>query len=272
MSKHISYRSAELLNSVNKQNQKFITVNDAVKILKDGNNSAVRRLLSDMAKRGLIFRLKRGLYNVVPYELETEEFFPDWNLTAKRIVHPEKYYIGFYSALNIHGLITQPSLVEQIVTQKQFIPKTLIIRNVKFEFITYNKEHFFGYDKFWINDYDKVFCSDIEKTIIDCLYKPGYASGIVEIIKVIHKVRETLNQEKLILYLEQFNSQAVLKRLGFILQYLDIFLILRKYLETKISSGYIQFDPSLPKKGKHFSKWKIFDNVGIESALNSIIT
>jgi len=71
---------------------------------------AVRKLLADMTKRGLILRIKDGLYNVIPYERNSEEYFPNWHLAAEAIMKPEGFYIGFYSALDIKGLITQPSL------------------------------------------------------------------------------------------------------------------------------------------------------------------
>ena len=85
------------------------------------------------------------------------------------------YYIGYYSALQILDLITQPSLKEQIVVSKQIRPSVLNIKNIPFQFIYHNENHFFGYRKTWIDSYNTVICSDIEKTIIDCLFNPGYA-------------------------------------------------------------------------------------------------
>jgi predicted transcriptional regulator of viral defense system len=38
---------------------------------------AVRKLLADMTKRGLNLRIKDGLYNVIPYERNSEEYFPN---------------------------------------------------------------------------------------------------------------------------------------------------------------------------------------------------
>ena len=125
-----------------------------------------------MVKRGLLLRIKDGLYNIIPYEKDTENYLPNWNLTAKAIVNPGNNYFGFYSALDIYGLITQPALTEQVVTEKQIVPKYRNLKNVKFEFITMGKR-FFGYNKTWIDDFSKVNCSELEKTILDCLYMPG---------------------------------------------------------------------------------------------------
>ncbi len=272
MKKHISYRSSELLNVLNKEQKQFFTISDAIKILPSSSYATVRRLLSDMTNRGLILRIKDGLYRVIPYEINSEEYFPNWHLAAEAIVQPLSYYIGFYSALDIHGLITQPSLTEQVVTEKQMIPKIKMVRDVKFEFITLNKKWFFGFEKTWIDDFNKIYCSDYEKTIIDCLYKPSYGGGITEIVKAIYRKSNEVDQNKLVSYLNRVDSQVVIKRLGFVLQHLGILESLRKEIKTKVSNSYAYLEPSLPKKGKHTSEWKIIDNSNIESVIKSIET
>lgn len=271
MKKHISYRSSELLGSLLQNGKEFFTLKEAQRILNNSDPAAVRRLLSDMTKRGLILRIKDGLYTVIPYEKNADTYFPNWHLTAEAIVQPQKYYIGFYSALDINGLITQPSLTEQVVTEKQVVPKYRKVKKVKFEFITLGKR-FFGYKKTWIDDFNKVYCSDLEKTILDCLYMPGKANGIAEIVKAIYRSINKINAETLLAYLNKFDSFAVYKRLGFILQNLDEQKDLRNEMIKQISGSYTQLDPSLPKQGKYNSEWKVIDNVGIDSALKSITT
>ncbi|MDR3611214.1 MAG: hypothetical protein P4L27_11670, partial [Ignavibacteriaceae bacterium] len=127
-------------------------------------------------------------------------------------------------------------------------------------------------EKTWIDDFTKVYCSDLEKTIIDCLYKPNSANGITEIIKAIYESRGKLNISKMLVYLEKFNAQAVYKRLGFLLQHLDLLQELRAEIQSKLTNSYILLDPSLPKNGKHYSQWSIIDNIGIDSAIKSILT
>lgn len=270
--KNISSRSSLLLKNLNESGKAFFSVNDAVESLGTNYSSSIFELLSAMAKRGLIMRIKDGLYHIIPYEKSSNEYFPNWHIAAEAMVQPLRYYIGFYSALDIHGLITQPSLVEQIVTEKQMIPKIKMVRDIKFEFITLNKKLFFGFEKTWIDDFNRVYCSDYEKTILDCLYKPSYGGGISEIVKAIYKIKDKIDQEKIIAYLNSINSQVVIKRLGFILQNLNILKTLRTELKPKVSNSYTYLDPSLPKEGKHSSEWKIIDNSNIESVIQTIET
>ena len=272
MNKSISYRSSELLDGLISRKKEFFTLKEASEILSGRDNTTVRKLLSDMTKRGVIIRIKEGLYHRIPYEQHPDQYVPNWHLTAEAIVWPKEYYIGFYSALDIHGLITQPSMVEQVVTHEQVKPKVQQVKNVRFEFITLSKNRFFGYKKHWIDDFHKVNCSDLEKTFLDCLYKPDYAGGITEITKALYKSREKLQSTKFQEYLEKFDTQVVYKRLGFIIGTLELFPELQKFITGKISSSYAPLDPSLDKHGNYNSKWGIIDNIDFKTVLDSIKT
>ncbi|MBL7110882.1 MAG: transcriptional regulator [Bacteroidales bacterium] len=272
MIKNISYRSSQLLNALIDQKKEFFTIKDALNILPEKNNATVRKLLSDMTKRGVIMRIKEGLYHRIPYEQRPDQYFPNWHLTAEAMVMPKEYYIGFYSALDIHGLITQPSLVEQVVTCEQVKPKAQQVKNVRFEFITLSKNRFFGFKKQWINDFHKVNYSDPEKTFLDCMYKPDYAGGVTELTKAIFKSKDKIDQDKLMSYLEKFDTQAVYKRLGFIINHLDLFPELQDFITGKISSSCAPLDPSFPKQGNYNSKWGIIDNIDFKTAIDSIKT
>jgi predicted transcriptional regulator of viral defense system len=257
---------------LSKRKQDFFTLKEAVEMLPDKDYATVRKLLSDMTKRGLIMRIKDGLYHRIPYEQQPDQYFPNWHLTAEAIAQPREYYIGFYSALDIHGLITQPSMTEQVVTWERVKPKTQQVKNVRFEFITLSKSRFFGYKKQWIDNFHKVNCSDLEKTFLDCLYKPDYAGGITEITQALYKSREKLQSARFQEYLEKFNIQAVYKRLGFIVNELGLFQELQDFITEKISSSYTPLDPSFDKHGRYNSKWGIIDNIGFGEVIEGLGT
>ena len=272
MNKNISYRSSELLERLISLKKEFFTLKEASEILSHKENATVRKLLSDMTKRGVIMRIKEGLYHRIPYEQHPDQYFPNWHLTAEAMMQTQEYYIGFYSALDIHDLITQPSMVEQVVTYEQVKPKVQHVKNTRFEFITLSKKRFFGYKKHWIDDFHKVYCSDPEKTFLDCFYKPEYAGGITEITKALHKSREKLQPARFQEYLEKFDTQAVYKRIGFIIHQLGLFPELQDFIIGKITSSYTPLDPTLDKHGRYDSRWGIIDNLDIKTVLDSIKT
>ena len=217
-------------------------------------------------------RVKRGLYYVIPYEQDAETFMPDWHLLAEYLVQDAKYYIGYYSALQVHNLITQPSLKEQIVVSRQVRPSTIKVKEVPFQFIYHNEKHFFGTKKIWIDNFNKVVCSDLEKTIVDCLFKPDYACGIVEIARALYTSRNKIRYDVLLEYVIKFNSQAVIKRLGFILEILQIETNIIEGLQKLKTSSVVLLDTELPKSGKIKTKWSIQQNIETETIKTAIYT
>lgn len=270
--KYISTQSNELLSYFNGLDQLCFKSSEAINALPQSSKSAINQLLSDMTRRGLLMRLKEGIYHIIPYEKEPESFMPDWHLLAEYLVNSTDHYIGYFSALQIHNLITQPSLKEQIVVSKQIRPSTIKVKDVPFQFIYHNKKHFFGIKKMWIDNFHKVRCSDLEKTIIDCLFKPDYAGGIVEVARAIYVSKEKIKYDLLYEYTQQFNSQAVIKRLGFLLETLEIHHPIIEHLRKEKSASYVLLDTELPKEGKLLSRWSIQQNIDTETIKSAIYT
>ena len=271
-SKYISTQSNKLLSYFNGQNKACFEYSEAFYAMPDSKESTLRELLSDMTKRGLLMRLKDGVYYIIPYEANAENFMPDWHLIAGNLVNDAQYYIGYYSALQIHNLITQPSLKEQIVVSRQIRPSEIKIKNIPFQFIYHNDKHFFGAKKIWIDSFHKVLCSDLEKTFIDCLFKPDYAGGIVEVARAIYTSKEKIRFDILFDYAKKFDSQAVIKRLGFLLELLEIHSEIINDLQKIKTASYVVLDTELPKVGKRNSRWSIQQNLETETIKSAIYT
>ena len=270
--KYISTQSSKLLSYFNELGKYCFDYIDAFKAMPDSKESTLRELLSDMTKRGLLMRLKDGVYYIIPYEANSESFMPDWHLLAENLVNSAQHYIGYYSALQIHNLITQPSLKEQIVVSKQIRPSEIEIKNVPFQFVYHNEKHFFGATKIWIDSFNKVLCSDLEKTFIDCLFKPDYAGGMVEVARAIYISKDKIKFETLLQYAIKFDSQAVIKRLGFLLEILDINTTILDDLQKLKTLSYVVLDTELPKVGKRNSRWSIQQNLETETIKSAIYT
>ncbi|MBE7174240.1 MAG: transcriptional regulator [Williamsia sp.] len=270
--KFISSQSGRLLGYFNNRQQTAFGYAEASQALPDSSESALRELLSDMTRRGLLMRLKEGVYHIIPYESDPGSFMPDWHLIAGQLTGDAKYYIGFYSALQIHNLITQPSLKEQIVVSKQIRPSEIKVRDISFQFIYYNTSHFFGSKKVWIDNFNKVPCSDLEKTLIDCLFRPDYAGGIVEIARAIYVSRDNIHFNRLLDYTKKFRSQAVIKRLGYLLDLLDIRTNITGDLQREKTTSYVPLDTEVSKSGRLISKWSIQQNVEPDTITSALYT
>ena len=91
--KYISKQSNELLTWFSEREMNCFDYKEAFKALPDSKESAVRELLSDMTRRGLLMRLKEGKYFIIPYEQDSDSFMPDWHLAAECLVSGSDYYI-----------------------------------------------------------------------------------------------------------------------------------------------------------------------------------
>ena len=270
--KNLSFQATELLDKLMQSKLLCFGIDKAYKLLPNSKPDAVKRLLSDMAKRGLLMRIKDGVYYIIPFEQDAKTFMPDWHLLSQYLVGDANYYIGYFSALQLHSLTTQPNLKEQIVVSKQIKPSTLKVKGIPFQFIYHNEKHFFGSKKTWIDSFNKVQCSDLEKTFIDCLFKPGYASGITEIAKALYKSKDKIDYQKLFEYAKQFNSQAAIKRLGFLLELLEIQNPVIEKLQKLRTNSFVLLEPSHPKEGKTIFRWAIQQNIDSNSILSPIST
>lgn len=270
--KNISSPSAQILHHFHQSHTSCFESGEVFELFPSMDENSVLKLLGNMVHRGLLMRIKPGLYFIIPYEQDADTFMPDWHILAPHLTGGRDYYIGYYSALQIHDLITQPSLKEQIVVAEQIRPSTLKIKEVTFQFIYHNADHFFGSHRIWINSYERVNCSDLEKTIVDCLFRPHYAGGIVEIARAIFASRDKINYDRLLAYTLRFKSQAVLKRLGFILEALDIETGILEPLQKAKTASYILLDTELPKSGKMINRWSIQQNLDLETITSAIYT
>ena len=112
----------------------------------------------------------------------------------------------------------------------------------------------------------------MEKTFIDCLFKPEYAGGIVEVARAIYLSKKNINYDTLLEYAKKFDSQAVIKRLGFLLELLEIQTPIITELQQLKTASYVVLDTELPKIGKRTSRWSIQQNLETETIKSAIYT
>lgn len=261
--------SSYLIRELKRANKNIFHIRDTQAVL---NKSAkvTADFLSELVKRGIISRLKPGLFLIIPLEAD-RNYLENWHIIARELIKPHHYYISHYSAMAIHGLTTQPVLKVFITSSKR--EKNRLISGVEFLFIYTKPSNFFGIEEKWITKQEKIKVSDLEKTLIDALMRSGLCGGISEIAKGIWLRKNRINYERLLKYCKRIKVKAVSKRLGFILQTLNladknILAELKDYIKN--SKTYVPLDPALKKQGKYLSQWRLLVNFNPEE-LKSII-
>jgi predicted transcriptional regulator of viral defense system len=136
------------------------------------------------------------------------------------------------------------------------------VLKVKYNFIYSKPENIWGTELAWVSEGERISVSDLERTIIDSLARPDLSGGVVEVATALQIGAERLDYEKLISYAERFENQAVIKRLGFLLELLELTTQSNiEGLQKQISPSYALLDPYLPEEGNYYSRWKLRINI-----------
>ncbi|MBI2602205.1 MAG: transcriptional regulator [Deltaproteobacteria bacterium] len=263
--KTLGERSATFITLLQENGWNIFDVPKAASLLKLHGKEAAG-FVDRLIERGLVTRLKGGLYQLVPFELGREStyvgdpFIIMAELAASCMKEPEKYFISHGSAMELHQMVTQPQF-------KVFatVPKFLRSRNIhgtEFRFVTCKPDHFFGFEKDWRTKTKSILVSDIERTVLDGMKQPDYCGGIGEVAKGLWIKRTAIDIPKLIEYALKLESGAVYRRLGFLCSFYEIASEdSLKPLKSRLTSTYQLLDPSLPKEGPYTSSWKIQLNI-----------
>jgi predicted transcriptional regulator of viral defense system len=269
--KTLGRKSARLIARLYELGKVVFTIKDVVEIT-ELNYFSAGRFISELKQRKIISTLKKGKHIIIPQELGSiDSFIGNWYVVAREITNSPHYYVAFYSAMKYWGMTTHPIVKMFISTPKrQFPPKTL---DDKVIFIYINKKNIWGVKNEWVTRTERVNMSDIEKTIIDALAHPRYCGGITEIAKGIWLAKDKIDLNQLLKYLRKYDKHVVAKRLGYILEILDIggtriAKELRKYVKTR----YDLFDPTAEEKVVDKNSWRLVDNIGKEQIQKIIST
>jgi predicted transcriptional regulator of viral defense system len=243
-------KSSRLLSELAENNKSIFIVDDAVKILNE-KKSSVTKLLHDLTRNKWLFRLSRGKYFILPLEAGVKPKFTEHEfIITSNLISPS--YISYWSALNYYGFTEQVSKTIFVATTKR--KREMNLLGLKIKFVTINKNKFFGFKKILINNHP-INIAEKEKVIVDCLDLPRNCGGIIEGIKAIDSAKEDLDFKKLEKYAKKMKNQAVINRLGYILE------LLRIKTGLKPGTHYVFFDPLIKKKISYNTQWKIIENI-----------
>ena len=235
------------------------TFEEARKILPTGY-SVTKMILSRLEMSGYIERIEKGKYIIIPLGAKKGEYTLDEFVIGSLLVNP--HCISYWSALHFYGMTEQIPNTVFIQTTSRKKKRLLNIFGVDYRVIRIKPDRFFGIRKEWIDE-NEVRIAEKEKTIVDCLDKPHYCGGIVEVAKALKT--EDFNKEKLAEYAEKINNTGVIRRLGYLSDLLDIDIPVQR-IETR---NYLYLDPTMPRKGVRDAKWKLMVNLD-EKALGEL--
>lgn len=246
----------DLLQQLAKLGNTF-TVNEVKKELKIPQE-VLWVLLSRLEQQGRIERIEKGKYMVIPLGSKKGRYTLNEFTLGNLVIDP--CIIAYWSALHHHGLTEQIPLTVFIQTTSRKKKRDLKIFGIPYKIIRVKPEKIFGTEKLWLDE-TEVLITNKEKTIVDCLDKPKYAGGIIEVTKALKE--KSIDLEKIKDYAIKLNNSAVTRRLGYLCDTLEIPIKLdydkiKKYL--KKVRNYIPLDPTMPHEGPKNTKWQVIVN------------
>jgi len=222
--------------------------------------SVLSVMLSRWEDRGFVERIERGKYLIIPLESEKGKYTLHEFVIASHLVRPSA--IAYWSALHYHGLTEQIPITVFVQTTARKKKNQIEVFGVDYRIVRVKPEKFFGFKKEWIEEIS-VTVTDREKTVIDCLDRPEYAGGIVEVAKALESA--SLDRETLGRYAQQLGNNAVVRRLGYLSEQMGIPLD----LPLPTSRRYLLLDPTMPHQGENDPRWRLVINTEITLQENS---
>lgn len=260
----LSRTESQLLSSLAEARKNIFSLDDIIYQLNCSYRNA-KVIANRLVKKKWVILLSRGKYLLVPLSAGVKARYTEHEFViASNLIEP--YYIGYWSALNHYGFTEQTPFTVFVVTTKRL--KNRKILDVDYRFVTVKMKKFFGFTKVAIAN-STVNISDKEKTIADALDHPEYCGGIAEVTKCLWNAKKEISFSKIIDISLKMGNTAILKRLGYLSEILE--LNLSHEFTSKISSnlgeGFSPLDPMASKEGKHSTKWNLLLNVPKDSLL-----
>jgi predicted transcriptional regulator of viral defense system len=241
--------SIEILKSMARENQvfSFAQLYEKTHIKKE----ILSVILSRMEEKGFIERIEKGKYLIIPLGSEKGKYTLHEFVMASYLIEP--YALSYWSALHHYGFTEQIPGTVLIQTPARKKKNQIEIFGVNYQVVRVKEKKYFGIRKEWLDE-NPINITDKEKTIIDCLDKPQYAGGIIEVAKALKT--GSLDTNRLANYALKIDNFAVVRRLGYLCDRMEIPI----NLPLPPSKKYLLLDPAMPAKGKNDPKWRLMIN------------
>jgi len=266
--KTLGAQAAHLLVELHERGMTLFSHADVEEITQLQAKSA-RNFVASLVQRGVVTRLKPGLFILVPFELGRErEYLGSPYVVARELAGGADYFVSHASAMDLHRMVTQPQLVVYATTTLAIRPR--VVLGTEFRFVRCKPEHLYGVTEHWVTKTEKVRVSDLERTIIDGLKQSVYCGGFTEVAKGFWMRRDDINHSKLVDYAIRLDVGTVIRRLGFMLETLEVDAPHElERLQQKLTATYAILDPLLPDEGEFMARWRLRLNVGLDEIVSA---
>ena len=212
----LSAQESRIVLTLAEQGRREISRQEIIELL-GVSSKAADHVINSLRRKGWLERASRGKYLFIEPN-QGPEALGESNLLALASRITEPYYIGFGTAATHYGLTTQHRNVIWLVTPRHL--RNRWIGEAEVRIVNPVARKFFGFGSVDVLGY-KAILSDLEKTVIDCIDRPDMAGGIEEATYILGTACRRLDWGKLTHYLEQIGSAPLIRRVGWLVDYVN---------------------------------------------------
>lgn len=244
---------------------RIVTPEDVSDVLDIDRGNAAKKL-ARWADEGWFRRARRGLYIPVPVDVEHPSAWSEDPLVLAVAVWDPCYFTGWTSA-NHWGLTEQifRTTVVKTAARVRRSRDHLLEHEYLLTHIS-EKEMLWGVATAWRHEH-RLRLADPARTLIDVLDDPRLGGGVRLAAELITAFLEEHPAETLIEYGDRLGNRTVFKRLGFLVEQLQLgHEELLEACKARLSAGVSLLDPSAPDRGERVSEWNLRANVKVRAA------
>ncbi len=257
----------EYIDSVRAKGRYAFTLEELKDKLEVTDKALLQNLYRLKAKNKIV-QIRKGFYTILPAEYSRYGVIPsNMYLDDMMLSLNKNYYLGLISAAAIHGASHQQSMETFVITEKPAL-RDIKNKKLKINFLVkneWNKEDI----KKVKTEAGYINVSSPELTVLDLLYYVDKL-GMNRVITILKELVEVIKPSILTKTAKNYSQIAAVQRLGYLLEYEleNDKLSQAVYITIADKKGAnIPLMPGKNKKGITNTKWRIINNINIESDL-----
>lgn len=258
----LSDNEASLLTTLAASGKEIVTIRDAYGVA--GETRATRDTLERLVGKGWLERIEKGKYLIVPLEAGPERTWThDAFVIAGHLVRPSM--VAYWSALSYWNLTEQVPRITYVQTTARKENRAPEVLGMRFRVVRVKAHKFFGEHLDHVRE-EPIRVTDREKTIVDSLDRPDLSGGLPEVAKALVEGDGEFHWGRLTGYLGRFGSGAVVKRLGFLVETMDLRQppdeeVLESW-QRLLTAGISRLDPSCSRETHRIAtRWRMAVNL-----------
>jgi predicted transcriptional regulator of viral defense system len=264
----LSYLEQTVYFAALRQGIQILDIQDVQGLVTISRGHAMK-LLADMARKGALSRVGRGRYVVIPADVlyGRQTFVADPFQVVDQLLRQvgvTEYYVAYQSAALVYGAADQLPQALLVALPGQHRP--IALGRAEILFIQVQRAKFFGGREMRYHD-AILRISDREKTLLDCLDRFDLCGGMDEVVHTIGALWSEVDTARLLTYVPSMRNQAVVHRLGYILETLSTprpaSAALLDSLAGLIGPWVYPLDPHGPADGPTHARWRVRANLAL---------